>query len=204
MSITGKVQTVLGPIEPSELGITQTHEHLLVNTHAIRPEPTEASAQQIFHAPLSPSISAYIRHYGMENLDNAVLDDIDVAIEEVSLYKRQGGQAIVEVTSNGIGRDPSGLEQISRSTGLHIVAGASYYVADAHPSDMDTKSEDDIVGEIIHDVTIGYKDTGVRSGVIGEVGCSWPLTANEEKVVRASGRAQMITGAPILIHPGRD
>ena len=204
MSIAGKVQTVLGPIEPSELGITQTHEHLLVNTCAIRSEPTEASAQKIFHAPVSSPVSAYIRHYGMDNLDNAILDDIDVAIEEVSLYKQQGGQAIVEVTSNGIGRDPSGLAQISRSTGLHIIAGASYYDADAHPSDMDTKSEDDIVEEIIHDVTVGYKDTGIRSGVIGEVGCSWPLTANEEKVVRASGRAQVITGAPILIHPGRD
>ena len=111
MSIAGKVQTVLGPIDPSELGITQTHEHLLVNTCAIRSEPTEASAQKIFHAPVSPPVSAYIRHYGMDNLDNAVLDDIDVAIEEVSLYKQQGGQAIVEVTSNGIGRDPSGLAQ---------------------------------------------------------------------------------------------
>ena len=47
-------------------------------------------------------------------------------------------------------------------------------------------------------------DTGIRSGVIGEVGCSWPLTDNERKVLRASGRAQVLTGAPLLIHPGRD
>ena len=46
--------------------------------------------------------------------------------------------------------------------------------------------------------------TGVRAGIIGEVGCSWPLTANERKVLRASGRAQALTGAPLLIHPGRD
>ena len=46
--------------------------------------------------------------------------------------------------------------------------------------------------------------TGVKSGIIGEVGCSWPLSDNERKVLRASGRAQRITGAPLLIHPGRD
>ena len=39
---------------------------------------------------------------------------------------------------------------------------------------------------------------------MGEVGCSWPLHPNERKVLRATARAQRSTGAPILIHPGRD
>ena len=42
------------------------------------------------------------------------------------------------------------------------------------------------------------------AGIIGEVGCSWPMTDNERKVLRASARAQRITGAPLLVHPGRD
>ena len=58
--------------------------------------------------------------------------------------------------------------------------------------------------QIVRDVTEGVDGTGIRSGIIGEVGCSWPLTDNERKVVRAAAMAQRATGAPILIHPGRD
>ena len=82
--------------------------------------------------------------------------------------------------------------------------GSSYYVAEAHPDDMDGRSEEDIVDEIVRDVTQGVGATGIKAGIIGEVGCSWPLTDNERKVLRASGRAQGITGASLLIHPGRD
>jgi phosphotriesterase-related protein len=82
--------------------------------------------------------------------------------------------------------------------------GASHYVGAAHPRDMDTRSEDAIASEIVRDIAVGVGDTGVRAGIIGEVGCSWPLTANERKVLRASGRAQRRTGAPLLIHPGRN
>ncbi len=201
---TGMIQTVLGLIKPDQLGVTQTHEHLLVDTGAIRAEPTEAVAKRIFHAPMSPEISAYVRHYGYGNLDCSRLDDVDEMIDEVSQYKQYGGQSIVEVTSGGIGRDPIGLARISRATGLNIVMGGSYYVDMAHPPEVDELSEDELMQKIITDITMGANGTDVKTGVIGEVGCSWPLTDNERKVLRASGRAQIATGAPILVHPGRD
>jgi phosphotriesterase-related protein len=141
---------------------------------------------------------------GQANLDNSRLLDVETAIGEALLYKRAGGDTIVEATSIGIGRDPEGLRQIARATGLHVVMGASYYVGAAHPADMATRPEDAIVDEIVRDVVDGVGHTGVRAGVIGEVGCSWPLTPGERKVLRASGRAQRRTGAPLLIHPGRN
>jgi phosphotriesterase-related protein len=64
-------------------------------------------------------------------------------------------------------------------------------------------SQAEISAEIIHDVTEGVGDTGIRAGLIGEVGCSWPMTANERKVLRASAAAQIATGAPLMVHPGR-
>src|SRR5439155_21740613 len=45
---------------------------------------------------------------------------------------------------------------------------------------------------------------GVRAGLIGEIGTTWPWTENEKKVVRAAVEAQRQTGAPLMIHPGRD
>ena len=48
---------------------------------------------------------------------------------------------------------------------------------------------------------VGVGNTGIRSGIIGVIGCSCPLEENEKKVLRASAVAQQQTGAPITIHP---
>lgn len=133
-----------------------------------------------------------------------MLLDEGTAIEEANLYVRVGGKTIVDATSMGIGRDPLGLARIARATGLNIIMGSSYYVAKVHPSGMDEKSVEELAEEIIRDVTEGVGDTGIKAGIIGEVGCTWPWTDNERKVVHASALAQQHTGAPLLIHPGRD
>jgi phosphotriesterase-related protein len=120
------------------------------------------------------------------------------------LYKRAGGGTIVDATTLGIGRDPLGLARIARATGLNIVMGAGYYVDAAHPKSMDGMAESDLAEQMIEELTRGIGDSGVKAGVIGEIGCTWPLTSNERKVLRAAACAQRETGAAILIHPGRD
>lgn len=47
-------------------------------------------------------------------------------------------------------------------------------------------------------------DTGIRSGIIGEIGCSLPQTDDERKVLRAAAKAQQQTGAPMTVHPARN
>ncbi len=202
--LAGKIQTVLGPIEPGNLGITLTHEHLLVDLTVAHGPPISASDIGFYREPVSQETLGRIRYYGAQNEDNAQLFDVSTAIDEVNSYKEHGGTTLVDATSVGIARDPLGLFRISNATGVNVIMGASYYVADAHPSDMDRLTEDDIVDHIVRDITEGADGTGVKSGVIGEIGCSWPLAVNERKVLRASARAQRITGAPILIHPGRE
>ena len=202
--LVGMIQTVLGPIPGDRLGVTTTHEHVLVDLSGLQKVPVEASRRAKFYAPVTMDLLGSINFGGQTNLDNSRLLDIETAIGETTLFRRAGGDTIVEATSIGIGRDPQGLRQIARATGLNIVMGASYYVGAAHPPDMDGRSEESIVDEIVRDIRDGVGQSGVRAGVIGEVGCSWPLTPNERKVLRASGRAQRRTGAPLLIHPGRD
>ncbi|MBW2053453.1 MAG: aryldialkylphosphatase, partial [Deltaproteobacteria bacterium] len=68
---------------------------------------------------------------------------------------------------------------------------------------MDKRTEEDIAEEIVRDIFEGVKATGVHAGIIGEIGCSWPLEDCEKKVLRAAGMAQKETGAPLNIHPGR-
>ena len=203
-SSVGMVQTVDGLVAPEQLGATLTHEHLLIDLSWFRAEPSEASGKAFIRRPMSQDMLGYVRHHSWPNYDNGQLFDVETAIDEVNLYKQFGGGTIVDATSIGIARDPVGLARIARATGVNVVMGASHYVDPAHPHDMDERTEDSIFEKIVEDVTEGVDGTGIRSGVIGEVGCSWPLTDNERKVLRASGRAQLATGAPLLIHPGRD
>lgn len=203
--VVGKVQTVLGPVDPGDLGTTLTHEHLLIDLSVLFQEPpVEASAKDIFYSPLTQETLGYIRYHHAANYDNSRLLDVDTAIDEAALYKQYGGVSLVDATSIGISRDPVGLARISRATGVNIIMGAAFYVDPAHPSYVGERSEDQLAEQIIRDVAEGVDGTGIRSGIIGEVGCSWPLTDNERKVVRAAAKAQKATGAPILIHPGRD
>ena len=203
-NMSGKVLTVLGPIEPEELGITITHEHLLLDVTCYVRQAEEASNRVYRHAPVTMESLAHLPELFAHSLENLSLFDEKAALEEVSLYKYAGGNSLVDTTSISIARDPLALARISRATGLNIVMGGSYYVPISHPQDMDERSEDSIAEEIIRDITVGVGDTGIRSGIIGEIGNTSPLGDNERKVLRASGRAQAETGAPITIHPGPD
>ena len=200
----GKVQTVLGPVEPEALGITLTHEHLFVDlTGVLPPKAVGAGWHEIYDEPLSMENVGLVRHHFIPNRDMGRLSNLDVAITEASYYKQRGGGTLVDVTNPDIGRDPENLAAVAHATGLNIVMGAGHYVDPAHPVDMDERSEDDLVQEFVGDLTIGVGDARIKPGIIGEIGCSWPLTSNERKVLRAAGRAQSMTGAPLLIHPGR-
>jgi len=68
---------------------------------------------------------------------------------------------------------------------------------------MDRRTVDDLAREMIADITSGVGDTGIRAGLIGEIGTTYPWTENERKVLRAAVVAQRETGAPLMIHPGR-
>ena len=204
-ALVGKAQTVLGPVDAGDLGVTMTHEHLLAYLPHVAKEPTEASKRATFHAPVTLEVLGRIR-YGREvNRENCQLLDAGTAIEEVSLYRQAGGRTLVDATSIGIGRDPAGLARIARATGLNIVMGASYYIEEDYPPEcrVEAKGEEELADDILRDLFEGADGTGVRAGLIGEVGCSWPLTANERKVLRASAKAQALSGAPLMIHPGR-
>ena len=203
-NIAGKIQTVLGTIDADSLGVTLTHEHLLIDMSPLFAPPPQAGALGFFHKPVGLDTIGRIRHWAEPNLDNTRLLDLQTAIDEASIYKQYGGDSLVDATSVGIKRDPAGLARVSRATGVNVVMGASYYVDPAHPAGMDGLSEGELARRIVADVCEGADGTPHRAGVIGEVGCSWPLTANERKVLRASARAQRMTGAPLLIHPGRD
>ena len=196
--LKGKVQTVLGPIEPAELGPTLMHEHLLCD---ITP-PAMAAWDD------GPEITLANRHeiaYGRtRHAGNFRLTMPDVATDEVRAMHAAGGRAIVELTVGGLTPDPEGLAAIARATGVHIVMGCGHYVEEYQDRRNFARDVDDFAREMVDQVLEGAWGTGVRAGLIGEIGCQAPWTELERRVMRGALLAQAATGTALNVHPGRD
>ncbi|ESY63167.1 hypothetical protein X743_33360 [Mesorhizobium sp. LNHC252B00] len=178
------------------------HEHLMVDLTCYCHSPQAAHEKSLVKAPVSLKTLTWIRRNYTSNLDNLTLDEPDLAVEELLEFKYAGGGTIVDAGNIGLGRDPKALQRIADASGLNIVMGAGYYVHQSHPANMDEISEEAICGEIVADVRDGVGSDRIRAGLIGELGCSWPMHPNEQKVLRAGAKAQKATGAPISVHVG--
>ena len=198
------IQTVLGPIAGNELGVTLPHEHFFCSSAASNlAEPPDPRDRELARQPVSLEIRDWLEYNWHCNRDNLSLVDEPTAIAEAQLYRRAGGQSVIDVTSIGIGRNPQGLARIAQQTGLHIVTGCGYYVEATHSPAVARMTQAAITDQIVAEFATGLDGTGIRPGVIGEIGCSWPLTPTEEKSLRASAEAQKILGAALFIHPGK-
>jgi len=200
---SGQVMTVLGPVPVEELGITLTHEHIMSDCGCNGPEPPEASRAGLFRKPLTMDILGEVRLLPQCNRDNQRLDDVDLLAAEVAKFHDWGGQTIVEQSPDGVGRDPIGLQMVSRRSGVQIIMGAGYYIEFSHPAKVRAMSPDDIADEVVRDVTEGVPGKGVRAGIIGEIGIDLDFTSEEEKNLRGAARAAGRTQLPLAIHvPG--
>jgi phosphotriesterase-related protein len=194
-----RVQTVLGPVAPEALGPTLMHEHLLCDIrHPSQRKPDD----------LGPELAldtVWAINYGTLNAArNYVLDGLEVAVEEVRRMVDAGGRSLVELSSGGLSPDPLGLAEISRATGAHVVMGCGHYVHDYQDPANAGRTVEDLAAEMIAAIRQGAWGTGVRAGIIGEIGCQAPWTEQEQRVMRAAILAQRETGAAVNVHPGRD
>jgi phosphotriesterase-related protein len=198
--LSGKIQSVLGTINANELGATLSHEHVLWDASFLFEEP---NTKALGYEKVKIENIGWLKRNGLGNVDNLRLLDEEVAIDELRRFKRAGGEALVDMGNVGLCRDPEGLARVSRATGVHIVMGSGYYVGDSHPPELAGKSVNDLMEEFMRDITVGVDGTGVQAGILGEIGCSYPLMDSEIKVLEAVADAQRMTGAPVNIHPGR-
>jgi phosphotriesterase-related protein len=198
-----EVMTVTGPLAASELGRTLIHEHLVVDATAGHWTPPEPWKQRYRDAKVTPDIAWVLREDPFCCLDNCTLDDVDGVVDELGHFLAAGGRSVVDATCEGMGRDPAALVEISRRTGLNIVMGAGWYLSKTHPDWVKDASIDQLTEHLLHDFEQGPDDTGVRPGLIGEIGVSAAFTRGEERCLRAAARAQVATGVPLMVHlPG--
>ncbi len=175
-SIDGlQVMTVKGPVRPADLGVTLSHDHLILDAFKLF---GEASGSYSW-----------------------ILDDEDMAIQEVRRYRAAGGGAIADPTNVGIGRNPRALRRISEETGVHVIMGAGWYRERAYPTYVYEEMPDVLADRLVKDLLVGVDGTDVRAGFIGEIGTErGHISPAQERVFRAAARAHRRTGCPILTH----
>ncbi|HEX7835475.1 MAG TPA: hypothetical protein VF479_08420 [Pseudolysinimonas sp.] len=191
------IHTVLGPIDASNLGQTSIHEHLLSDLRLWAKTPTELPPEGV---AMGPELTGYLRWNGLSVPENLVLEDVDLAVEELSHVAAAGGSAVVELTLEGMGRRLEELPSISRRSGVHILVGGGFYVEETMPEHVRTADVDTFAEILIDQLRNGIGGTGIRPAILGEVGTSWPITDAEWRSVRASARAGIETGTAVYTH----
>ena len=124
------------------------------------------------------------------------MQDLPLMVEELRTAKREGIGCIVDGGHPDMGRDINALRQLSRESGLPIVAGAGFYTQPFYPADIKTMSEEQIVQALVKQCETD------PVGVFGEIGSWDDMTADERKVFRAVGKAHLATDLPIFTHTG--
>jgi phosphotriesterase-related protein len=172
--VAQEVITVRGPIDPAEMGITQTHEHLVIDA---------------------------MDHYGGYGF---VIDDEGMIVDELKAFTEAGGRTICDVTVDEIGRNPAALERISAAAGVHVVMGAGWYREFGYPAEVEGKTSNELADILVRDIEVGVGDSNIRAGFIGEIGTGRHyVKPAEERVFRAAALAQNQTGVVISTHTTR-
>ena len=196
------VMTVTGPVAADDLGVTLVHEHVFLD---MRQSYAEHHPDARYGPPELHMLGEWRRDYSRFP-DFMVLDDLALAISEISGFAECGGRTIVDATPIGA-RPPSrrlypeGLRTVSEAAGVNVIAGCGYYIQDSHPEYVRTATSRSLSEMIVNEVENGIEGTGIRPGVIGEIGLSQPVEAQEWKVLDAACEAQKLTGLPLYIHP---
>lgn len=197
--VQGHVQTVLGEVEASTLGRTLIHEHLICDlTTYWQPQ----DQPEVAHLTVSLDTLRDVRLNPFAVRNNLALDQIDTAVAEVARFRAAGGSTLLEVTSLGLGRDVRAVELIARRSGVNVIVGCGYYIGASRPRGFSGRTADHLAAELIEELTVGIGTTGIRAGLIGELGVGqFPMLDHERKMLRAAARAQRETAAGMIVHP---
>lgn len=192
----GVIRTVLGDVASDRVGAAMIHEHLLFDI-----VPPGATGDR--DAPIRPKDRWQIDYRSNEAPANAHQTNREVAAAELRAFAADGGTLVVDQSVHGLRRDAEGLAQISRESGVHVVAAAGTYTEPFLPPEVAALDTAALAARFIQEVTHGLDGGDVPAGLVGEIGCSWPIAPVERRALTAAAITQQETGAAISVHPGR-
>jgi phosphotriesterase-related protein len=169
------VRTVLGDIDPAELGVCDSHDHLFLRTPALP---------------------------GQE------LDDPAAATAELRAFAALGGRAVVQWTPFGMGRRAGRLGEVSRASGVHVVAATGLHQARHYSEALVERLRGRLAGLFVDELTRGMRNDDdpdvprgpARAGLIKVAGAFHGVDAHARWALTAAAEAHHATDAPVAVH----
>jgi phosphotriesterase-related protein len=183
------IETVLGPIAPEALGATSMHEHLLMDARALLPEPSAARGFYPALAATDPMAVA----------ENLVLDDPELAADELARVLAARQRSVLDPTVWGFGGPAAALPEISRRSGVQVVAGVGAYLPRTRPAWLRSMSVDDLVELFRTAILDRLPGCEHRAGVVGMIATGHPLSAEDERLLLAAAVTAATTGTALLL-----
>ncbi|MGI6367349.1 MAG: phosphotriesterase family protein [Anaerolineae bacterium] len=169
----GTVQTVMGPVSSTELGLVLTHEHVMVDF---------AGAEVT----------------GPHRWDRAEV--VGIMLPYLTAIARQGVQTLVECTPAYLGRDVELLQQLSAASGLKIITNTGFYKAPHLPAWVFGLEAPELAQRWIAEFETGIEGTLVRPGFIKIAVNPGELEPIQRVIVAAATITALHTGLPIIAH----
>jgi phosphotriesterase-related protein len=168
-----KIVTVSGPIEPSEMGLTLPHEHIIVD--------------------FIGAVEAGPHRYNRSEVVKTMLPFLQ---EIVAL----GVKSFVECTPMYMARDPVIFRELSERTGLNILTNTGQYKEPSLPQQTLEINAEELAAQWILEWEEGIDGTDVRPGFIKTAVEPEPLAPIQQKVIRAAAITSRATGLTIMTH----
>ena len=176
-------RTVLGDKPISEMGLTYSHEHIIIEDSYVTAKHPEF-----------------------------LLNDVDKISAELSSFYNAGGRTVVDTMPANSGRNVLKSGEVSRSSGVNIIVPTGIHLEVYYPENhwRYRYTEDELTRLFISDVEVGIdefdysgpfvKRTSHKAGLIKLATGDERFTKHQELVFRAVVNAHLETGAPILTH----
>lgn len=177
------VRTVLGDIAPRQMGLTYSHEHIVIEESF----PTVANK-------------------------DFVLNDTDKISAELTEFFDKGGRTVVDTMPADCGRNVLKLAEVSRRSNVNIIAPTGIHLEMYYPPNhwRYHLDEDQLTDLFIKDVEEGIdeydygcpfvKRTMHKAGLIKLATGDVSITPHQEKIFHAVVNTHRHTGVPVLTH----
>lgn len=164
------VRTVLGDIDPADLGLTLGHEHIYAVPPADITDP------------------------------DLLLDDVTLAQRELELFAAAGGRSVIEMTTIDYGRDAAVMTRISAASGVHLIVATGYNKGKFADRISSTLTTEAIEAWMIDEVQHGIAGSTAKAGLIKASSSLDGPGPHERRVFEAAAAAHRATNAPISTH----
>ncbi|MDD5127084.1 MAG: hypothetical protein PHR43_03145 [Dehalococcoidales bacterium] len=164
------INSVLGPLDTKDLGFTLCHEHVMVGPPGFFRDYPELFGKNV----------------------------VERLVSKLKKSKQAGIDTIVDCTTVDLGRDVNLLVEVSRRSGVNIIACTGWWLNT--PAFFTDISPDRIADWFVRDIQQGIGGTSVKAGVLKGASDMGGVTAEGNIVLRALARAHRQTDVPIVLH----